>query len=1044
MSVQVAYQYDLFISYAGADRAWVEGYLADALRQAGLRWYADAPVAAGAVPDPAAGVLRESRRAVLVVSPAYLAERLPEVVALLAEVYGTGAAPWPVSLLILQSVTLPPLPPMLPLLDARDAREWPYIVNRLCAELGHRIRPAGRIPPCPYPGLRPFAAGDARFFYGRDAEIGALLGRLRRERLLLVVGPPGSGKTSLIQAGLLPQLPASPHWPPGFWLVRTMRPGGHPLVALAATLQAGHTQPRDVITALLGTQDGAGRLLLIVDPLEEVFALAAPAEQERFLAALRALRADARCALILVMRNDFYADLANSPLWPIRAGQRMEVSPPQGEALRAAIQEPALDRGVHIEPALLERLLADAADEPRALPLLQETLGLLWTRMERRLIPLAAYQRADMGGRGGLAGALAARADAVFAALPAEQQAVARRILLRLVQPGAGRPDTGRPQALADLRSAHDDPALLEPTLRALAAQRMIRVDDTAGAGDPPVELAHEILICAWPRLGRWVREWREAEQTRRRLDEHARTWMRQGAPAAGRRSDARRDGAERRAPGRSGGTPGHDTALPVLVERSRAALAPRPPARGGTRPLPALPRDDTRITRPLLLEPARPDRAAPETPGPTGQAGNKAVRNAAAREAPARNGAAPRKPARNGHTAPAPEHNGHAALEPPRPGTLTITAAAHPVAALEFDWQAPPAPPDGPAPAVEAVAPPDGEDVPAPPPSAAESPDVSPQTPSPEERHIPLPALEVVAAEDRAQAKADAVAAARERMAWLAKQRADYERREIAEAARAVRRARFMRGLVRVTVAVLVLVAVVAGGLALLQPPAPAGTPPPATPQGQSAPATLPATNPTQIRPAPTAAPTLRPTVTVAPTRTTGAALALPAAPSLTAATVRTATASKEALPARTVAAIVSRVVSGDTLDVMIGPEPARVRLIGIEAGGDAAPPGGGCFGPEATARVQQLVVQAGRQVLLEKDVSEADASGRLLRYVWLPGAGAPVLLNEELAGQGYAQVRPTPPDGKYQDRLRAAQQTAQAQRRGRWAVCAPATPQR
>jgi endonuclease YncB( thermonuclease family) len=143
-------------------------------------------------------------------------------------------------------------------------------------------------------------------------------------------------------------------------------------------------------------------------------------------------------------------------------------------------------------------------------------------------------------------------------------------------------------------------------------------------------------------------------------------------------------------------------------------------------------------------------------------------------------------------------------------------------------------------------------------------------------------------------------------------------------------------------------------------------------------------------------------------------------------------------------VAAIVSRVVSGDTLDVMIGPEPARVRLIGIEAGGDAAPPSGGCFGPEATARVQQLVVQAGRQVLLEKDVSEADASGRLLRYVWLPGAGAPVLLNEELAGQGYAQVHPTPLDGKYQDRLRAAQQAAQAQRRGRWAVCAPATPQR
>src|SRR5690242_5080890 len=104
MSVQMAYQYDLFISYAHADRAWVEGYLADALRQAGLRWCADAPLQDGPPPDLAADALRASRRAVLVLSPAYLAERLPAVVALLGAVYGTGATTWPVSPVILQPV----------------------------------------------------------------------------------------------------------------------------------------------------------------------------------------------------------------------------------------------------------------------------------------------------------------------------------------------------------------------------------------------------------------------------------------------------------------------------------------------------------------------------------------------------------------------------------------------------------------------------------------------------------------------------------------------------------------------------------------------------------------------------------------------------------------------------------------------------------------------------------------------------------------------------------------------------------------------------
>src|SRR5207302_9628859 len=126
---------------------------------------------------------------------------------------------------------------------------------------------------------------------------------------------------------------------------------------------------------------------------EEVFTQGGPAEQGRFIAALKALRAAETCALVVVMRADFYQDLMNSSLWPIDPGQRLEVGPLRGEALRQSIKRPAAEVGVHLEAGLLERLLADAAEEPGVLPLVQETMVLLWDKMERRLLPLSADDR---------------------------------------------------------------------------------------------------------------------------------------------------------------------------------------------------------------------------------------------------------------------------------------------------------------------------------------------------------------------------------------------------------------------------------------------------------------------------------------------------------------------------------------------------------------------------------------------------------------------------------------------------------------------------
>jgi hypothetical protein len=141
---------------------------------------------------------------------------------------------------------------------------------------------------------------------------------------------------------------------------------------------------------------------VVVDPLEELFTLAGPAERQRFIAALRVLRADPRCYLLFALRADFYGALMDSALWPDVAGRmsRVDVAPLRGAALAQAITQPALRVGVHLEGRLCDRLVADAADEPGALPLVQETLRLLWERRRHKLIGVAEYEALGAGAAG--------------------------------------------------------------------------------------------------------------------------------------------------------------------------------------------------------------------------------------------------------------------------------------------------------------------------------------------------------------------------------------------------------------------------------------------------------------------------------------------------------------------------------------------------------------------------------------------------------------------------------------------------------------------
>jgi WD40 repeat protein len=393
--------------------------------------------------------------------------------------------------------------------------------------------------PCPYPGMRPYRADDAAGFHGREAEIDELIGRLRAgEREIYVIGPSGSGKSSLVAAGVLPRL-ARGTVGIGPLVVRTMRPGEQPAMRLCEALDVLPGRPfvaADAISAPLAHRAGDASVLLVVDQLEELFTLASASERDAFLAGLHALRAECRCAVIVTLRADFFGALMESALWPQRRRDqlsRIEVAPLRGQLLREAIAMPARDAGVDVEPELIERLLADAASEPGILPLLQEAMVELWDKRAGQTLTLADYQALGAGEHSGLAVALARRADATLRRFNAAQTSIARRLLLRLISFGDGRPDTRRQQTHTQLRVVGEDPDGFSFVLQTMVDDRLLTVDDGV-ACEPQVDLAHEVMISAWPTLAGWIRTHRVDEQRRRQFEVAAAQWVEHGRGVRG------------------------------------------------------------------------------------------------------------------------------------------------------------------------------------------------------------------------------------------------------------------------------------------------------------------------------------------------------------------------------------------------------------------------------------------------------------------------------------------------------------------------------
>ncbi|WP_217241591.1 helix-turn-helix domain-containing protein [Streptomyces sp. AC555_RSS877] len=397
---------------------------------------------------------------------------------------------------------LPSLPVVLAYVQAcgGDAQEWERRWRQAAQE--EAAQPPGDDGAvAPYRGLARFEPGDRDRFFGRDRLVADLAGLAREHRFAALVGTSGSGKSSLLRAGLIPALQneTSPTARPA--AIRILTPGENP------------TAHADTLIPL----DGDADTWVMIDQFEEIFTLCQdPDQRTQFIdLLLTALQPDSHLRVVIAVRADFYGHcVEHRYLADALRTANLLVAPMTPEELREAIVKPAAADGLTLERALTSRVVADVVDEPGGLPLMSHVLLETWRRRRGKTLTLKGYEAA-----GGVHGAIAHTAEHLYTQLSPEQAALTRRLLLRLIVPGEGAHDTRRPAQRTELATCGPASADIALVLDHLARARLVTLDDDT------VDLAHEALITSWPRLHTWIERDRELLRQHRRLTEAATTW---------------------------------------------------------------------------------------------------------------------------------------------------------------------------------------------------------------------------------------------------------------------------------------------------------------------------------------------------------------------------------------------------------------------------------------------------------------------------------------------------------------------------------------
>lgn len=394
----------------------------------------------------------------------------------------------------------------------------------------------------PYKGLRAFQAADERDFFGRENLSRKLLKEItsvgEHGRFLAVVGPSGSGKSSLVRAGLIPKIQRGEITGSDRWYVADMIPGAHPLdeleVALLQVASQRVTNLREqlerderglVRASQLILPDDSSQLMLVVDQFEEIFTLVEDEEQRtHFLDLVHNAVTDTRSRIrvIITLRADYYDRPLQYQAFGELVRSRMEtVLPMSASELEQAITGPSNRIGISFEEGLVPKIIEEVHTQPGALPLLQYALTMLFEERQDHTLTLDGYRQV-----GGAVGALAKQAEQIYTELDAASRMAAQHLFMRLVSPDEEARFARRRTTRTELAGVITEKSMLDKVIDTFASQRLLSLDNDPISRIPTVELAHEAILQEWSRLRTWLDEARDAIRIQRQLTALTEEWI--------------------------------------------------------------------------------------------------------------------------------------------------------------------------------------------------------------------------------------------------------------------------------------------------------------------------------------------------------------------------------------------------------------------------------------------------------------------------------------------------------------------------------------